>query len=243
MFKRPKYDPTDTISPFNLTSYTRREMMKLPDSWLKSPEEMQKIREERKQQPKEQKLTKEQYMALHIEAPKQTSIKGLGVGSFQAVIYGVWYVGIQENEYKGVKKENKTLVVGFETSETIDEEGEYFGKRKVISKRYTISAYEKATLMQHLKILMGSKCPTEKTFGSFDFESLIGTNCILGISLTETGRDKLNTISPLMKGLPLMTPELPTTPPKWVVELAQLGIMREQSMNDKLNVVEDDMPF
>lgn len=196
---------------------------------------------------------KDNNMALHITPPPASKIKGIGEGSFPAVIYGVWDVGLQENEYKGIKKINHTLIVGFETDERIEEEGEYKNKRKVITKRYTVSAYEKATLMKHLAILLGDKCPTEKTFAEFDFESLIGLNCIIGIALTEKGNDKLETLSRPMKGMVPLKPETSPIPPKWVAEAIETGKKNAAIQNvsfpekstghDDFDKVNDDLPF
>lgn len=138
-------------------------------------------------------------------------------GTIQAVCYGIWDIGMQESAFG---KKNK-IIIGWEVNQRIDKpESEYHNKRLVISKTYTLSLNEKATLSIDLEGWRGKKFTDEEKKG-FDVEKVIGVNCLLNIVHDEKNGKvyaNIKSVSKLMAGMPLLKAEIPNTPPEWVVK-------------------------
>lgn len=141
-------------------------------------------------------------------------------GTHQAVCYGVWDIGYHTNSF-GTKQHK--IVVSWEINETIKNEGEYKGKRFVISNRYTLSLSEKANLRKHLESWRGKSFTPDELIG-FDVEKLIGANCLLNIAHNEKDGKTYSNILSIMqvpKGTQPMIPENDRTPPEWVKKVAE----------------------
>lgn len=90
--------------------------------------------------------------------------------------------------------------------EDVDPETE---RRFMVSKRYTLSLNEKATLRQHLEAWRGRKFTPQELQG-FDLEVLLGVNCQVQVVhvLTEKGNlfANVQAIVPLGKGMTKIRP-------------------------------------
>jgi hypothetical protein len=94
------------------------------------------------------------------------------------------------------------------------------GRPFMLSKSYTLSLHEKASLRKDLESWRG-KAFTEAELTGFDLEKLITVNCLLNVAAYKKkngseGR-KIASISPMMKG---MNPIIPINekPPEWVAK-------------------------
>lgn len=156
-------------------------------------------------------------------------------GTFQAVCYGVWDIGIQVKVFNGEEKRLHQVVISWEINKLIDDkDSEFNGKRYVISNTYTLSLHEKANLRKHLESWRGTPLTKEQE-KAFDLESLIGGNCLINIVHNVKGENTYANISSIMKttdGMSestIMIPENTTEPPKWIVEKQNAAI--EQPKN------------
>ena len=52
-------------------------------------------------------------------------------GTFQAVCYAVWDIGMQKTVYNGKEKEQHKVIIAWELDKIIENDGEYKGKRYV----------------------------------------------------------------------------------------------------------------
>lgn len=175
-----------------------------------------------------EELFKKEAKMLKAEKPKSSSgIGKLPAGTYQAVCTGVYDLGKQESKF-GVKHK---IVISWEVNKTIETEGEFKGKRYVVSNRYTLSLHEKSNLTRDLTSWLGS------VPDSLDLETLRGKNCMLGIVHKDVdGKTYVNvtSVSALVEGMQPITPELDGKPPEWVVKL------RENSVKQPTN---DEIPF
>jgi hypothetical protein len=148
-----------------------------------------------------------------MKAPAPPAREPIEAGSHRAVCYAVIDIGEQKVEYPGkppstarqlrLQWELPDLRMQFE-----DDNKNKVDKPKVISTTYTFSTYEGSTLSQHVTPWMGS-CPDD-----FDFDSLIGKNCYLGVIHKMSQKKKLYakvaTVMALPVGVQPSAPENPT---------------------------------
>ena len=161
-------------------------------------------------------------------------------GTHQAVCFAVHDIGLQSNNFGTTQHK---VVISWEIKETIKAEGEYKGKRYVISNRYTLSLNEKSTLRKHLESWRGKKFTAEELDKGFDIEKVIGVNCMISVVHTESKNGKtyanVSAVMSLAKGMEKMTPENSTEPPDWVKEL-QGKAVQEESITASNDIPEPD---
>jgi|694.fasta_scaffold28940_11 hypothetical protein len=120
-------------------------------------------------------------------------------GTHLAICVKLVDLGTQTSEYKGEKKRNRKIMIGWELPY------ELIGDKPLLHyQRYTLSSNEKSTLRKHLEAWR-NKPFNDKDFGSsgFELKKLLGAPCSLIIAHTEReGRTYANTagIGPIPKG-------------------------------------------
>ena len=136
-------------------------------------------------------------------------------GLHNAVCSKMFDLGIQEGF--GGKPQHK-VVIYWELEETM-QTGDYAGKRFVLSRTYTLSLNEKASLRRDLESWRG-KGFTEQEVNGFDIEVLIGVPCTINVIHDDkSGRAKIAGIMPKQKTAEALTPELPDDfCPPWIAE-------------------------
>ena len=159
------------------------------------------------------------------------------VGMQNAICCRVFDLG-QQPGFQG-KVQHKVLIM-WELEER-KQKGEWAGKRFLVSRRYTASLNEKATLRKDLESWR-SKGFTADELDGFDLEVVVGKGCTLNLVENENnGRTYINVaaVLPKMKAaddLEVETPEDYT--PDWVLELMEAGAtLPANDVND------DDIPF
>ncbi len=153
-------------------------------------------------------------------------------GSFQAVCYAVWDLGYQKVTWDGQEKKQHKVAISWEINKTIQSEGEYKGKRFVISNRYTLSLGDKANLRKLLEGWFSKSFKDYEKVG-FDLEQLIGKNCLIGIVHTENkGKTYANvsTVIALPEGSNPMIAENNTDAPKWVQKIQSEAVNNEPAI-------------
>jgi hypothetical protein len=128
-------------------------------------------------------------------------------GVHQAVCVDIEDLGILESTFKddktGLPKKQRKIKVYWQIGARRDD-----GKRFVLSKRYTLSLHEKASLRHDLEAWRG-RAFTEDELRGFDVETVKGANCLLNVQHRQSA-DKTRTyanvvsITPLVKGMEKM---------------------------------------
>ena len=112
------------------------------------------------------------------DQPKKenNNFERLTAGTYQAVCYAVWDIGKQIITWNGEEKIQHKIVIAWEVNQRI-KNGEYAGKRFVVSKTYTLSFFDKANLRKDLNSWIG--ITQEQAEKGIDTDTLIGKNCLL----------------------------------------------------------------
>jgi hypothetical protein len=129
-------------------------------------------------------------------------------GTHSATCYGVVDLGTQETTYQGQTKHLRKLRLQWEVPalrSEFEKDGVKQEGPRVVGKTYTFSTFAKAKLTEHLASWgIGN-------VNGFDYEDLIGRQCMLSIVQTQLdNKDTISYISSVMQmpeGMPPLTPE------------------------------------
>lgn len=149
-------------------------------------------------------------------------------GQYGAVCIGVYDLGTQKINYKGVETEKEKVLIAFELDQRMKNSGEYTGKRFVLSTIYTNSLYEKANLRKDLEAWRGKKF-TEQELKGFDLEKLIGVPCLIQVVHDRKGDEtyvNINSIMGLPRGMERIQIETDWSDgsyPDWIKKKQRLG--------------------
>jgi hypothetical protein len=116
-------------------------------------------------------------------------------GSFLARLYRIIDIGTQTTEWMGKKKMQRKIIAMFELHGE-DNDGQPLqtaeGKPLIVSKRYTLSLDEKATLRKDLEAWRG-KAFTQEELDGFNLEVLLGKCCMVNVThSTYDGKEYAN---------------------------------------------------
>jgi len=118
-------------------------------------------------------------------------------GSFLARLYRIIDIGTQTTEWMGKKKMQRKIICMFELHGE-DNEGNPLamddGKPLVVSKRYTLSLDEKATLRKDLEAWRGKEF-TQAELDGFNLEVLLGKFCMVAITHSDYNDKKYANIA------------------------------------------------
>lgn len=142
-------------------------------------------------------------------------------GTHLAVCYRVIDLGTHKSTFSGEEKFAHKILLSWE----LPQERADDGKPLVISKRYTWSMHEKATLRKHLEAWRGAAFQ-QSDFGptGFDIKNILGKACILTVVENAKADGKVfanvDGVGKLMKGMEMPKGENPTTylwiaPERW----------------------------
>lgn len=116
-------------------------------------------------------------------------------GMHNAVCYRVIDLGTHEAEYQGKKHTRRELMISWEIDELMSD-----GKRFAVSSFYTASLSEKSKLRPMLESWRGRPF-TEQELEGFDLANIIGKPCMVNLVLSDKGKIKVASVSPLPKGM------------------------------------------
>jgi hypothetical protein len=146
-------------------------------------------------------------MPIMASASETQTFTPAPVGVHQAVCVDIEDLGMVQSTFlddkTGLPKVQHKIKVYWQISERRDD-----NKRFVLSKRYTLSLHEKASLRHDLEAWRG-RAFTEDELRGFDVETVMGANCLLNVQHRQSA-DKTRTyanvvsIMPLVKGMPKM---------------------------------------
>lgn len=120
-------------------------------------------------------------------------------GTYAAVCYKLVDIGTQVGEYQGQKTIRRQVIVGWEINELMTTK-EHAGKPFVVSKFYTQSLHENATLRHDLAGWRGRDFTPEELLG-FNAKDIIGKSCMLSLVLNEKNKINIASVSKLPKGM------------------------------------------
>ncbi len=133
----------------------------------------------------------------------------MSAGTYVARCYSMVHIGTIEDSFQGEKKVLNKVRLSFEfpteTKVFKEEEGE---KPYILSKEFTLSMHEKATLRKMLESWRG-KAFTDEEAKSFDITKLLGKPCM--ISVVHKAKDdgkvyaELSSIAGMQRDLPALT--------------------------------------
>jgi len=142
-------------------------------------------------------------------------------GSQVGICINIFDLGLQKTTFKGEDTGLKhQVVIRWELAQKMTE-GNYAGQRFLITKKYTVSLHEKATLRKDLESWLGIAFTDSQILEGFDLDTLLGKSCLLGVAKTETGNVKVSTLMALPQGVaPIAQENDASSIPKWVQEAA-----------------------
>ena len=188
----------------------------------------------------------------------------LEAGTFQGIAIWMYDIGTHMTQWQDEepKPKQKVIIVWEIPSERCEIDGEDLPR--VLSHTYNLSLHENATLCKHLEGFRGATFSDKEKQG-FDLTTILGHNCLLNV-VHEVSKSngktyaKIQTISPLMKGMPKLEPETPIRwystgmgdeicegTPQWIVDKIEESVEwkhfhkkeRSQEMTDKVTEVKE----
>lgn len=133
-------------------------------------------------------------MSLTVNATEGTGIQPIAEGTYLAICNMLVDLGLQFNET--YKNSSRKVLIGWEIP---DETYEYDGEthRKTLSKRYTASLSERATLRQDLAAWRGRDF-TQEELAAFDLRNIVGASCLINVIHKESNGKTYANISSIM---------------------------------------------
>lgn len=118
-------------------------------------------------------------------------------GTYTAIPYSIIYLGTQK--YLGEEKKSESFNITFELPDvTADFDGKI--KPRVKSTEIGISYTDKSKLPGIVKAITGVNL-SEEEIKNFDLDTLLGKPCMISLATNEKGKQKIVTISKLMKSI------------------------------------------
>lgn len=210
-------------------------------------------------------------MAIIASNNSGTSYEPIASGSYAARCYSMIHIGMVEETILGVTKKLNKVRISWELPTELKVFKEENGEQPhVISKEFTLSLHEKATLRNFLKNWRG-KDFTDIEAISFDIEKLVGAPCLLNIT-HKPSKDgtkiyaEIGSISTMPKGM-ICPPQINesfiwtydnfdinkfNTMPEYLknkminsdeFKLAVTNGQEHESHEDKNTLADDDLPF
>ena len=181
-------------------------------------------------------------MSLVVRETGGGSFEMPPTGVHQGVCAKIFDLGEQPG-FEGKIQDKIALVWQLSEKRT---EGDFAGEPFTMTKTYTASLNERATLRHDLESWRGRGF-TDQELQGFDVENVLGVNCMMNLveykNKAGKKRVKIASIMPVGKGVELLVPTLPDDyMPKWVREaLGEAEPERKEYVDT--DDFEDDVPF
>jgi hypothetical protein len=132
-----------------------------------------------------------------LPLPNASKFEPVPEGSHAAVCYRIIDLGTQHTNFNGQAASKRQIMLVFEV---FCEERRTDGRPYTISKTYTWSMSEKATLRQDLEAWRGRKF-TNDDFGrqGFSLESLLGKSCLISVMHVQKNGETYSNISSITR--------------------------------------------
>lgn len=190
-------------------------------------------------------------MSLTVNANPTSSIAPIPEGTYLGVCNMLVDLGVQFNET--YKTSSRKVLVGWEIpEETFTVDGEQ--KPRTLSKRYTASLDERATLRQDLAAWRGRDF-TQEELAAFDLRNIVGASCLINVIHKESNGKTYANISSIMalpKGMkkgtlaePAIVFDLDTDDlsaidnlPNWIGEIVKKSQTYEERLAEPVKIQE-----
>lgn len=209
-------------------------------------------------------------MALMAKDPGGSEFEPIEEGMFHAVCYSIIDLGTQYN--KTFNKSARRVLITWEIpNQRLDiksDDGQTVSMPRAISKEYTLSLHEKASLRKDLESWRGKRF-TETELKGFNVFNVIGANCTIQVlhhkKIDSTGQEKtyanIVAIMPIMDKNNSLDPEnpkrmfsfeesssIPQGLPNWIAsKLLDSEEMQDVSESNEeippIGTYDDDIPF
>lgn len=123
-----------------------------------------------------------------------TEFKHLEAGSYIARCVSLWSIGSQFNKWHD--KWSAQVIIRWEVPEETAEDG----NPATICAFYTLSLHEKSNLYKALVAWRGRQF-TDDELARFDLEAVLGAPCLLTVTHTDEGKQRVSGVSKLGKGM------------------------------------------
>lgn len=122
------------------------------------------------------------------------------VGNHVARCVKIIDLGTQKGEYQGTPLIRRQVTIAWELPQEIMTDGAGKGKPFLVSKTYTASLSEKATLRKDLESWRGRAFSADELKG-FDAKNVLMKACMLSVIHTDKGKAKVSGVASVPKGL------------------------------------------
>ena len=122
------------------------------------------------------------------------------IGTHVARCIKVIDLGTQRGEYQGKATIKRQLIIGWELPNELMTEGDHAGKPFGVSKFYTASLNEKATLRADLANWRGRDFTPQELSG-FDPKNVLGKCCMVSLTLNDKQKTRVTGVMALPKGM------------------------------------------
>lgn len=138
-------------------------------------------------------------MGLTVTGNGGGDFKQLDPGTYIGVCYRIIDLGTQHGEYQGKPRTRKQVLVSWEFPNELIDEGEYAGQPFTMSKFYTASLSEKASLRKDLESWRG-RAFSEIELSGFNLVNILGKGCMIGVISGDNGKSKAGAVMSLPRG-------------------------------------------
>lgn len=122
------------------------------------------------------------------------------VGTHAARCIKLIDIGTQTSEYQGKPTHRRQVIITWETPDVLMSTGEQAGKPFIVSKFYTASLSEKATLRHDLVSWRGREF-TVGELQEFDLQNILGKPCLISVIHNDKNKAKVGGTMALPKGM------------------------------------------
>jgi len=126
-------------------------------------------------------------------------------GTYLARCIRITDIGTQSGEYQGKATSRRQLILGWELPEELIPTGERQGEPFMVSKFYTMSLNEKATLRHDLVAWRGKEFTANELEG-FEMKNVLGAACMVTVTLNDSGRTKVASVAGVPKSMKAKMP-------------------------------------
>lgn len=143
-------------------------------------------------------------MGRFSKEPAKGDFEKAPAGTHVAVCFRIIDLGTQHEEYQGEEHVRSKVLISWELpGETMAD-----GRPFAVSRFYTNSLHEKSALRKDLEAWRG-RAFTEAELQGFDLAKVLGVPCLVAVTHTESGREKVTAVLALPKGTPAPKPSNP----------------------------------
>lgn len=139
-------------------------------------------------------------MGRYAKEPASGDFEKAPPGTHVGLCFRVLELGTQHEEWQGEEKISLRVLISWELPGELMADGRPFA----VSRFYTNSLHEKATLRKDLEAWRG-RAFTEHELAGFDLAQILGKPCLVSVSHTEKGKERVNAVLALPKGTPVPT--------------------------------------